>query len=483
MSEHTVNLEPEATKPFAGKVAAISGTSKGIGHGAAEALGGAGAKIAGCYVNPKSEPLQINLGLRLQELGTEFASEQADITTPEGRARFLESARSLSPDGKVDMLVLNAAGGYEQGKPPGWANIINNESQVALAREFLPHMRPGGEIVFMTSHWAYGAGEVRMIPFYGEVAETKRAAMEALRAMQPDFDAAGVKFGIVSAPLVKGTGAYSIFRRIAGEKLKALEEKMGGFPDAKEVGIHIRDFLLSPHNSGDVHFVRDYDLEPIPPEHLGPVEMDREQILAALPMYRNDVVNRVLVNSFATSDDRTSGTGWYEVTDLDCEGHFTEEYGGPVLPAHIRAEMAAQTAGLLLRAKEPDAPDALGMYQGFGTDLPPLEEGEEGEGDDRLIVDFTGGTSAGGLIFPGDRVKMHAEILAVRAGMFPAARVELSVDGAPMTVFQDLRLQIIPDKEFAVKITERARRNRLRSRERQSQEIASDVVVAPASPL
>lgn len=440
MTELHRHLEVKEQQPLHGKLAVVSGTSRGIGRAIARSLGEAGAGVVGSYVSEKSENKQESLGKEIEVSGGHFTSVRSDVTNPQDRENLLRMALNTTfSHGGIDILVLNAAGGFEKDKPYGWAEVINHHSQIALVEECLPFIRQGGEIVFITSHWAHGYGAVRMLPYYREIARTKKAAEVALLERLDAFADKGVRLSIISAPLVKGTGAYSIFEHLSAQKLAELETRMGGFPDADEVGRAVRDFILSPHQSGDIYYVRGFNVEPIPQEHIGVQSLNRQQIEEALPMYDNSLVNRVMVDNFESSEDRMSGTGHYTVRPTDCEGHFKKEYGGPILPAHLRLEIAAQTLGLVFKSLESDS-------EGLGT-------------LDAVNADFTG-DGKGGFIFLGDEIEIRATVTAIRGATDLTGRVEMYVREKLVTSFEEIRIGVIPDKEMALRVIKHARRQR-----------------------
>jgi len=91
-----------------GKVAVVSGASKGIGAGIAEELAKEGAAVV---VNYASSPDKANAVVaRIREAGGEAIAVRADLSKPaEGRA-LIEAA--ISKFGRLDILVNNA-GVYE----------------------------------------------------------------------------------------------------------------------------------------------------------------------------------------------------------------------------------------------------------------------------------------------------------------------------------------------------------------------------------
>lgn len=438
-------IEVRERQPLAGKVAVVTGTSRGIGNATALSLARAGASVVGNFVSESSAKKQDKLAAEIQGFGGNFVSVQADITTHEGRsALFTAALEAPFANGGVDVLVLNAAGGFENDKPYGYADLVNHQSQLALVDDYQSLMNRGSEVVFLTSHWAHGYGQVRMLPFYREVARTKHNAEQDLLARVGRMAAYGARLSRISAPLVKETGAHSIFEHLSAKKLQALERKMGGFPDKGEVGDEVVAFTLDPHESGDIYFVRGYNVPPIPEGHVGAKHMDRRQIRKAFRMYDNTIRNRVMVNSFDSSEDRMSGVARYRPRKFDSVGHVRAEYGGEILPAHERLEIGAQSLGLVLAVLEPDMGDATITLDGLSGE-----------------TDFTG-RGKGGFIFTGDDLEIRVSEVRLRGATDIAGRVEMYVDGKEVTSFEQIRLGIIPDKDLALRVTNRARRNRAR---------------------
>src|SRR5690625_5091741 len=90
-----------------GKRAIICGSSRGLGHGAAEKLADAGVNIV---LNARgAAPLQEAAEALARRYGVEVTPVAADVTTADGREKLLEAATA------PDILITNAGG-----PPPGW---------------------------------------------------------------------------------------------------------------------------------------------------------------------------------------------------------------------------------------------------------------------------------------------------------------------------------------------------------------------------
>jgi NAD(P)-dependent dehydrogenase (short-subunit alcohol dehydrogenase family) len=129
-----------------GKIALVTGASRGIGYSIAKALGRAGASVAiHCHAN-----LQHAQGLK-DEIGNGAEVFQADLSDT-GECLSLCQA-IIQQYGKLDILVNNAGiamGSPLEGVTEDWLRDWNLTMQVNLTasalliREFLPHFKAGG---------------------------------------------------------------------------------------------------------------------------------------------------------------------------------------------------------------------------------------------------------------------------------------------------------------------------------------------------
>ncbi|MBZ5592121.1 MAG: SDR family oxidoreductase [Acidobacteriia bacterium] len=141
-------------KKLDGKVALITGASKGLGKAMAMALGAAGAHIA--LVSRNVE--QLNATARaVEDVGGAAHVFQADVSEEE-QVRKLERD-VLASCGKVHILINNA--GINVRKPlveftlEEWQRVLNTNltSVFLMCRSFIPHMKGAsyGRIINMTS--------------------------------------------------------------------------------------------------------------------------------------------------------------------------------------------------------------------------------------------------------------------------------------------------------------------------------------------
>jgi NAD(P)-dependent dehydrogenase (short-subunit alcohol dehydrogenase family) len=141
-------------KKLDGRIAVITGASKGLGRAMALALGSAGASVA--LVSRNLEQLN-DVGRAVKEAGGEARVFQADLTQEE-QVRKLERD-VIGAFGKVHILVNNA--GINLRKPTieftleEWHRVVdtNLTSVFLMCRSFVPHMKDAGygRIINMTS--------------------------------------------------------------------------------------------------------------------------------------------------------------------------------------------------------------------------------------------------------------------------------------------------------------------------------------------
>lgn len=128
-----------------GRVALITGGSKGIGRTVARALAKEGAKLAICARGEK------DLGAAAEELrasGAEVLAVSADVSKPEDIRRFVASAAGRY--GRIDILLNNAVSSSQASfadlPDEEWKHHLDVKlmGYVRCAREVLPHMQKAG---------------------------------------------------------------------------------------------------------------------------------------------------------------------------------------------------------------------------------------------------------------------------------------------------------------------------------------------------
>jgi len=96
-------------RPLEGKVALVTGASRGIGAAIAQNLASKGAKIILNYASPSSTQLCKDLASGLQEkYGVEHLIVQADMGSLTGPSDIIKTAAAKIPNLRLDIIVNNA---------------------------------------------------------------------------------------------------------------------------------------------------------------------------------------------------------------------------------------------------------------------------------------------------------------------------------------------------------------------------------------
>jgi 2-deoxy-D-gluconate 3-dehydrogenase len=174
-----------------GKLALVTGSSRGIGLAIATALAESGADIIG--VSSKLEPSGSALEKAVTGTGRKFFAYQCDLSNRDSIYSFLEKVKADHP--KIDILINNA--GHIMRKPAAehpdeyWDTIININlnAQFILTREIGKRMveEGSGKVVFTCSLLSFQGGIT--VPGY---AASKGAVASLLKAFANEWAKHGV---------------------------------------------------------------------------------------------------------------------------------------------------------------------------------------------------------------------------------------------------------------------------------------------------
>lgn len=238
---------------LAGKVALVTGSSRGIG---AETLGyfaEAGAAVVVNYRNKEARALKIVQGIEANE-GKAIAIG-ADLTDSASVAAMFQSAEDAF--GKLDILVMNASGGMESGLGEDYAMRLNRDSQVNLLKTALTHLNDGARVVFVTSHQAHFIRTTPTMPEYLPVALSKRAGEDALREMIPELEKRGIGFVVVSGDMIEGTITASLLERANPGAIEARREGAGKLYNVSEFAAEVALAAVEPVPADNTKLVGD----------------------------------------------------------------------------------------------------------------------------------------------------------------------------------------------------------------------------------
>ncbi len=229
-------------RPLAGKVALVTGGSRGVGAFTARLLAEAGAAVA---INYRDKAKRAgSVASQVEAAGSSSLLVQSDITVASSVDAMVRAICDRF-DG-LDLLILNASGGLEKDVADDYAMTLNRDAQVRLVEQVLPVMRPGGRVVFVTSHLAHFHGEQPVLPEYEPVAASKKAGELALRAMIPVLTHAGVSLVVVSGDLIDGTITPRLLDRMRPGTIDERRGQAGWLPTTEDFARAIVNAAQSP---------------------------------------------------------------------------------------------------------------------------------------------------------------------------------------------------------------------------------------------
>jgi NAD(P)-dependent dehydrogenase (short-subunit alcohol dehydrogenase family) len=192
-----VDLQAAHSTPLTGRVALVTGGSRGIGAAISRELSGAGAEVAVNYLSNAAAAEAV-----VGELRAGAAPWQADVGDAAAVAAMVDAV--AEHHGRLDVLVVNAGvwrgGAVEQLTPEDWSLVLDTSLTGAfnLVRAALPRMREGdyGRVIVVSSvigligyqgDSAYAAAKAGLLGFVKSVAkECGREGITA-NAIAPGF--------------------------------------------------------------------------------------------------------------------------------------------------------------------------------------------------------------------------------------------------------------------------------------------------------
>ncbi len=196
-------------KYLSGKVALITGSSRGIGRAIALELAWLGADVVVHYLRKKNAAEDVAAAIK--ELGREAIALKANLAEVGPIETMFDQIEAAF--GRCDIFIGNAASGTPRDilevtdKHWDWTMDVNARSILRCVQRAAPLMAQAGwgRIVNLTS-----PGSSRVLPHYGAIGLSK-AVVEALtRYLAADLAPQGIIVNAVSPGLVK-TDAVSAF--------------------------------------------------------------------------------------------------------------------------------------------------------------------------------------------------------------------------------------------------------------------------------
>lgn len=180
---------------LAGKVALVTGASRGIGRQIAQQLASHGAKVIVNYTSSPAKAAEVVA--TIQQAGGEATAVQADISQLAELEQLFQT--TISTYGKLDILVNNAGVMKMQAITEVTEADFDQQFAINVKGSFFAcqqaaiHMEPNGRIInFSTS--VVG----QMFPTYSVYAGTKGAVEQFTRQLAKEFGKKGITINAVA---------------------------------------------------------------------------------------------------------------------------------------------------------------------------------------------------------------------------------------------------------------------------------------------
>jgi enoyl-[acyl-carrier protein] reductase III len=210
-----------AEKPLQGKVALVTGSSRGIGRAIALKLGSLGAWVFVNYVRNEDEARSVVA--QLEAMGSGGAALKADMGDLDAVQQMFERVREQT--GELHILVNSAARGLQRPRSAmaSLPNHLRNTFEVNVlgpwfaAKAAVPLMERGGggAIVNMTS-----LGAQRYMPSYAAVGVTKGALDTLTRYLAVELAPKNIRVNGVCPSWVEETSGVTALPGAYGEALR-----------------------------------------------------------------------------------------------------------------------------------------------------------------------------------------------------------------------------------------------------------------------
>lgn len=240
---------------LAGKVALVTGASRGVGAEIARLPAERGADVV---VNYRSKGRRAEaVAETVRAAGRRALVVQADLVDEAAVAAMFSAVRETF--GALDLLVLNASGGLEKEMPADYAMRLNHDAQLGALDQALPLVAAGSRIVFVTSHLAHFHGQKPGMPEYEPVAASKHAGEIALRARVPELAALGISLIVVSGDLIEGTITPKLLERMRPGVIAQRRAEAGTLPTTESFARAIVAAATADLPSGETVYVGSTD--------------------------------------------------------------------------------------------------------------------------------------------------------------------------------------------------------------------------------
>lgn len=212
MTTHSHSQASERRKPFQGKVALITGGTRGIGRAIATEMAERGAHIVFSYFRSRSDALEAEKHLTAK--GVDVLSVRGNMGNPAHIVNLFEQIKKKFHH--IDFVVHNAATGdlkpTMQLTDEEWTRTldINTKALLVMAQNAVPLMgHRKGRFINISSH-----GSIRCLPEYSAVGVAKAASEALTRYLAVEL----APHGITANTVMAGTTDTRSLRGIPGHE-------------------------------------------------------------------------------------------------------------------------------------------------------------------------------------------------------------------------------------------------------------------------
>ncbi len=236
------------SRRFEGKIALITGSSRGIGRALALTLAREGCSVAINY--NRNADLAAEVVEEIEALGSRAIAVQANVEEPEQIDALFD--RAGAEFGRLDYFVSNAAASsFKKIEDLKAHNLdrsyaLNVRAFVLGAQKAVKLMSDGGRIAVLSSY-----GSIRAYPTYANLGSNKAAIEAWVRYMAVEFGPRGINVNAVNGGLIDTESCAYFYEKVPG--MAPIQGVLAKLPKARmgtpqEVADTIA-FLLAPESA------------------------------------------------------------------------------------------------------------------------------------------------------------------------------------------------------------------------------------------
>jgi gluconate 5-dehydrogenase len=174
-----------------GKIAIVTGASRGIGFALADGLAAAGAAVIGIARSPQAQaPFRNNVQYVSADVGQAIEPIFARIAAAHGRVDVLVNAAGITLPGGIEAESM--AANFAQSLQ------VNLAAPFACCLAARPHMRPGASIINVTS-----IGSIMGFPDNPGYIAAKGGLRMMTKALAVDYGAAGIRVNALAPGYIR----------------------------------------------------------------------------------------------------------------------------------------------------------------------------------------------------------------------------------------------------------------------------------------